>query len=194
MTSYADPETVMERAPETTSKSMSMTKAFAIVGGLLVAIGVAWALTKPDAPAEPATSLNSPPDFSLTDEEAIARFKELETLKIELYRTRDPSLISTVFADDSPSVPVVRRDLRELANAEVTFRSRYRTLRARVRSTNADEIRVEQQVLVEPRLIAKSGRDVTGSGRQAQTVLWVLRRETDTWLVYKTVVLAARKV
>jgi hypothetical protein len=182
------------RAPEPKSKGADPVRVFVILASILVAIGAFFLFTQTDSPpgnkATP-TSANETPDFSLTDAEAIARFKELQALKLRLYRTKDRSLIDDIFTADSPSLRIVEQDLEKLIAESIEFRSSYSTEDLFLQTNEATEIRLRQVVIVRPRLIDSDGLNASSSKSQRQTVLWVLHPEIDEWRIYKTVVTSA---
>jgi hypothetical protein len=178
------------RARESESKGADPVRVFLILAAILVAIGVVFWLTRSDPIADTpanATSTGSP-DFSLTDEEAIARFEELDALKLRAYRTLDSSLLDSIFTSDSPSVDLVEKDFQRLQASGMKFRSGFDTQEVSVLSNDPLEIVIEQLVTVSPRIMDANGNNITRGGRQLQTVSWVLHREVDEWLVYETVV------
>ena len=183
------------RARESESKGADPVRVFLILAAILVAIGVVFWLTRSDPIANTPANATSPtgsPDFSLTNEEAIARFKELDALKVEMYRTQDRSLFDSVFTDDSPSRAIVEKDLDKLSENSIRFESTYQTSDISIQSNQSQEIRLRQSVAVTPRLVNAQGENVSNSKTQHHVVLWVLRPESHEWLVYKTVVVSAK--
>jgi hypothetical protein len=73
--------------------------AVAILAVLLVAL----LLTRSDDKLAPSpVHHQQSTGFALTNSEAIAKFKELNHLRIDVYRSRDPSLITQALTSDSP--------------------------------------------------------------------------------------------
>ena len=167
-------------------RTMNPTKVFAVLAGIVIAVAGVVYLTRDD-PA-PTPTETTQPDFSLTDPEAIARVEELDLLKQRAYRTVDQSLLRTIFTTDSPSLPLVERDFERLQRSGIKFLSTFQTEELHVVLNESDKIVVEQTVVVTPRLLDSTGRDVTDSGPQRQVVNWVLQRSTDVWLIHRTVV------
>ncbi len=176
------------------STRLSPIKGFALVLILLAAAGGIFLLTRP--PELPPTNINpQPADYSLTDAEAITRFHELKRLRDQVYLTRDPSLVGLIYTTDSPQYKSVLSEVRTLARQDVFDKTRFDTQRVVVRSNTSKEIEVLQEVVVHPRFVTESGKDVTASGRvERQNVIWTLRWEQDGWLVYNTVIVEAEPV
>ena len=182
----------LERTPETSSRGISQGWALVIVAGVLVAVGLTWYLTGSSAEPTPIAT-PSPADFSLTDEEAIARFKELEAAKLHAYRRTDPSLLSTIFTSDSPSRRLVERDFKKLEANGVRFRTSFVTTSIELVRNDGGGIVVRQTVIVRPRFL-QGGGDVTTSEPQEQVVDWVIKRQGDQWLVHETLVRDTREL
>lgn len=172
------------------------TKVFVVIASVLVAVGsVVW-LTRPD-PEVASTSetalAQQTPDFSLTDEEAIARVEQLEALKIRAYRALDSSLLGDIFTTHSPSLTLVQRDFDRLRRSGLKFRSAFETEKYSVARNDDSEVVVRQTVTVSPRLVDGEGVDRSSPAReQLQVVDWILHRERDVWLVYETVIRRVR--
>ncbi|MGH2806211.1 MAG: hypothetical protein ACRDKT_02950 [Actinomycetota bacterium] len=159
---------------------------------VLVAIAAVVLLTRPDPAPIPDGSTNDPPDFSLTDTEAIERFRELDTLKLRAYRTRDVTLVASVFSSDSELAKVARREIRNLTRSDVIPRTRFVTRRVEVLDNSDDAIRLLQVVEVYPRFVDEAGNDVTASGRdELQRVEVVLHRDSDEWLLFDALIVSA---
>ena len=184
----------MERAPETSSTGMSQGWALAIVAGVLVTVGLTWYLTGSSAEPTP-TETPTPPDFSLTDEEAIARFKELDQLRQRMYRDRDASLVSVIYADGSPVQKRVLEDLQVLRRDRVLSRTTFETESLRVESTDAGEVKLMQVVVVDPNFVSESGSPVEGSNvTQRLTIEWTLVPQAGEWLLHDSVITDSEKL
>ncbi|MGH2818057.1 MAG: hypothetical protein ACRDJS_06305 [Actinomycetota bacterium] len=168
---------------------LSPAKAFFALLALLVAIGGLFLLTRSSEDPDPSSAPKSD-NFALTDAEAIERFRELESLKIRAYRQTDASLIPKIFTSDSPVRGTVLKEIKELDSTRVTFDTRYETEKTNVESNSTSEIVVRQIVLVYPKFVDESGREVTVNDEpQRQTVDWFLRNVEGEWLLDKTVVI-----
>ena len=183
----------MERAPETTSKGINPATAFAVVAAVLVAIGLTWFFVKPE-PAEPVPpSTPTPADFSLTNEEAIARFNELDQLRIQAYETTDVSLISSFLTTDSPIRRNVESEIARLHRDDVSPEMQIEQKALKI-ITNGDEVQLRQTVILDV-LFSQNGENVTrGGGAERQVILWTLRPESNTWLIYDATIQDARRI
>lgn len=182
----------MERAEDPQPKTgISPIKAFLILAGVLAAIAAAIYLTRPDTPSTTATPTQTP-DFSLTDEEAIGRFHQLDQLKIQMYRDRDFSLIPEIYTRDSKVRGLVEKDLQKLRSDGVLFRTRFGPGIIDMLRSNPDEIVLIQKVVVHPRYVSESGEDLTPSDAdERQTVRVTLHLEDGQWKVFDSVVTEA---
>ena len=175
------------RARDPQSKGADPVRVFLILAAFMTAIGAFLWLTRsdpiPESPAN-ATAPTESPDFSLTDEEAIARFKELDELSQLIYRERDQSLIPEVYIDGSRIAETVRNEVRRMARDGVYSATRFKTLTVEVTINTPSLIRLEQVVVVTPRFMSDSGDEVTGKERaQKQTVKWALKLEGQKWQI-----------
>src|SRR5687768_14513341 len=175
----------MQRAeqPETRRGGLSPLQGFAALVAVLVAIAAVVLLTRPDPAPVPSTTTNDPPDFSLTNPEAIDRFKELDALRLTAYESRDVSLLSQVFHPDSPIQSKVYREIRLLRREGVLSRSTFITRSIRVVSNVSHEVTLTQKVVIDPKFVSESdGQDVTTGGRrELQEIDWILSRRGSVW-------------
>ena len=167
----------------------SPIKAFLIIFALIILTTAIFLMTAngeetTDATRSPST--NSTPDFSLTDEEAIARFEELNDLRLKSYADRDVSLVGLYVTSDGPLNPLVRREIRRLLRANVLDRTTFVTKSLDVSSNDSDEIEITQRVVESPKFIDETGEDVTAERfRELRTVEWILKPEDGIWKVYE---------
>jgi hypothetical protein len=166
---------------------------------LLAVVGVVAAvalLTRTDQPTlPPGAAPPAAPDYSLTNTEALARFKELKQLRDRAYHQRDTSLVENIYLGDSPRRSDAIRELRQLESDHVIDKTRFLTLDVTVVLNRPDEIQLRQKVIVRPKVTDEAGKDVTTGGRvERRTVDWTLRLEDGEWLVYDTVITAAEPV
>lgn len=116
----------------------------------------------------------SEPDFSLTDEEAIARFEELNALHVRAYENADIGLVSQ-FAGPGPFKDQVVGELRQLQKDNVTASPLFETRELRVTSNAPNHIEMRQTVIFDVRFLDESGKDITKeSGRERLVVDWSL--------------------
>ena len=173
---------------------MNPLKVFGVLAALLAAIA-AFALSSrtPEPTSTPAQASTPIVDPSLTDAEAIARFKELKELRDRAYRTRDLALIPRVFTSDSPAMSDVTAEIVQLKADNVLDRTVFRTLSVKVLHSDPDEIVLLQEVVVLPKVTSESGKDVTTGGRaEMRRVRWTLQPQDDEWFVFRTLVVDAK--
>lgn len=171
---------------------LSPGKAFALLIGVIVIIGLIIFLTRPDLPRGTFTYPGNaePPTFELTDAEALARFEELHSLFREGSMERDPSIIDVAMTSDSPLREVALQDIEQLERDRVLDRSRFTTRSADIVENNPNEVVVLQHVEVYPKFVAeRTRREVTRSSPTLDTVRWILRPEIGVWKVYRAIVI-----
>lgn len=173
--------------------------AAAVVLLLMVAMLLTWQLSKPAGPETPTgtTQPGTDPaeDHSLTNEEAISRFKELDALRIQAYMNRDASLVSAYVSKGSPLESVNREEIKQLLRDNVRFRPQLNTRNIRVRVNTPDEIVILHVVIERPRFVSESGEDVSASRRAIlQKIEWTLRSYDGIWKLYDADVLDSEVV
>jgi hypothetical protein len=158
----------------------------AVVGGILL-------LTRKDhATAPPPTNHHQTETFALTDSQAIARFKQLDRLRIRAYKERDLSLIPLTFVDGSKIARTVVKEIKSLLRQSILPKPNFRTVDLAVTSNTAKRIEIKQRVLVGGRFITQSGQDVTApSERQRQTINWILKPVDSDWLISSSLIVRA---
>ncbi|MGH2746498.1 MAG: hypothetical protein ACRDKB_01055 [Actinomycetota bacterium] len=133
----------------------------------------------------PSTNARPAEGFALTDAEAIAKFEELNELRLRALRERDPSLLSLAFTPDSPAGQRVAASIRRLTRDSVLVRTSEETEEVSLSSNDPSEILLLQTVVVTPRFIDEQGKDVTQDPAvERWTVEWTLHRLSDRWLIH----------
>jgi hypothetical protein len=197
----------MQQASEggdTTSPRPSRRAVSPITAALVIAalVGTALAylfLTAPDSPkpAEqkiPAAAQAEEPEV-LTEAEAIAEIKRLDSLRIRMYRTRNLSLLRDLVTSDSPLRKLLRKEIRLLRQENVLSRSTYRSKRFLIQSSSPNSIVIHQTFVYRPRVISEGGRDVTKDRRPLlNQTKWTLHLEEDTWKIFNSELLKSQKV
>ena len=182
----------MDRASDNPPRGMNPIKVFVALLVFLVAVGGAVLLTRPD-PAPPPTATDEP-NFTLTDSEAIARFKELDALRIRAYEERDVSLIDEFLTSDSPIRERVIREITRLRRDGAAPRISLTTEHLSIRSNTGESIELTHTFVWDV-LFTRGGRDVTTrGGKERQVVEWRLQRSGARWLLHDAVVIEARPV
>ena len=168
----------------------------ALVALALIAIGAGVLLfTVPSGAPDRAFNPAPPLDHSLTDEEAIARFRELHGLLEQSVRERDQALVPMILAPGSPMAARTRDAIRELSQNNVRDLSRTTIAEATVISTSDTEIDIQHEGLFFPCFQTEGGQDVTDApGVIRQKMVWTLRRHHGSWLLWDVALKADRLV
>ncbi len=184
------PELVPE--PISPRPGVSPAIAFSMLAILVAVIAAAVFLTRPDTEVQAAATnpTSTSPNFALTNEEAIARFKELSQMLHQAYAMHDPTRLDHLYTDASPVRELAGEELRQLNRDQVSDVSTYKTLRVEVVANTDDSIRLREVVMVKPRFVDRAGKDVTTSksDRIREVVEWTLRPEGGIWLIHDAVV------
>jgi len=154
------------------------------VGALLIAtLYGAWQAVFGNEDPGPVDPGASDPDFSLTDEQAIARFEELNELRIRAYKTADISLVSA-FAGTGPFRAKVVAEIRRLKRDDITASLELGDEQLELLANSTDEIKIQQTADLNIRFFNSKGVDVTSKGRSQRVVIdWTLEPSTQGWLI-----------
>ncbi|CAN5772859.1 hypothetical protein BH18ACT15_BH18ACT15_14070 [soil metagenome] len=173
--------------------SLSPGRAFVILLAALLVLGTAGYIfigdegpaSKPVARGPGGPSESRPGPSRLTNQEAIAKFKELRRVAIEAVKARDASLLSQAFV---PGSPIERRALRvihTLQEDRVKDHSVIRLLKTGVVSKTPTEVHLSNEMLISPCFRRETGEDVTKSpDRIHQFANWTMRRVNGKWLLH----------
>jgi hypothetical protein len=191
MQHVGEPGTPEMKSEDKPSGGLSPVKAFFALLALLVAIGGLFLLTRPTNESNPGAAPRSD-NFALTDAEAIERFKELDARVLSAYEAGDPSLLSGTFTPTSPMKSTAAKELRTLKREGVHSESRFDTRSLSVVSNGESTIQIRQIVVVHPKFVTESGKDVTRNGEvERQTVDWTLHRIESEWLLHRSLIVDA---
>jgi hypothetical protein len=142
--------------------------------------------------------MDAPPDhprsgtFSLTNAQAIAKFRQLNRLRIRAYKQRDLSLVSLAFTAQSQPARTATREIRFLLRKNVLAKPHFRTLNLKVEANDAGSVHIKQSVIVDGRFFTESGRDITAHSQpKRQTINWILTRDGSDWKISSSVVVKA---
>jgi hypothetical protein len=161
---------------------VALLAAVALLGGALFATWQAVAGNDTNNPGG-NTDGGTEPDFSLTDEQAIARFEELDELRVEAYRNADIGLVSD-FAGPGPFKDSVVNEIRGLKRDDIFARLLLTTEEIDVTTNQSDRVVLRQIVIFDVQFIDEKGNDVTrGGGEERFTVNWTLEPFSDKWLI-----------
>lgn len=182
------------RPGPTEPAGLSPVRAFLVVGALATVLGVVFFATREATPSEPPAPARSP-DYSLTDDEAIARFAELHDVFRSASIKRDESLLSVMLTTDSPLERTARAQIRQLVRDGVVDRSRFRQERVDVVLNSPTRIELEQVVTIRPRFLSTATHKPVSTGPSLrQEVRWTLALEDTVWKVYDSQVVASRRL
>ena len=181
----------MERAEES-AKAMNPTRVFLILAGVLAALATFVFLTR-SSPPPASTGETDAPNFSLTDQEALNRFLELDEVRVNALRSRDISLLHEAFVE-GPAYRRLSRSINRLKEQRVFFRSDYARQSVSVISNTEEEIRVRVVENVDPKFISQTGEDLTQGVPEQHTTIWVLRQEQGTWRIYDGILTHVEKI
>ena len=172
---------------------LSPGKAFLLLASLLLVAGAVLYFTKPDPTgAEKHAGLAESEDFALTDEEALARFRELDRLRLLAMHKRDKSLVASILTSDSPLIRLAYRDINRLRHDGIVVDSNFRTIDLHVLNNTAAAIVVEQEVRQNPHFYsARDGKLRNQPRAVLRRIRWTLRREGATWKIYDSDVLSS---
>jgi hypothetical protein len=167
-------------------RAVAIVAAVALLGGALYATWQAASGTDDPEP-DPIGLDESEPDFSLTDEQAIARFEELNERRVQAYETTDLSLVDR-FAGPGPFKDQVVDELRRLRRDKVTAKPLFDTEYLTVTSNTPTRIALEQAVVFDLRFFDESGKDVTTKGNPERFVIdWTMAYFDQGWLLTESV-------
>jgi len=180
------PQTRRDAPDEASGSVLSPLRGFLVLLAVLVAAGVLIVVTKSDDDPPPVT--NTAPattDFSLTDEEAVARFGELNALAWQSALERDQSLLSGIFTESGPTGTRAAKAIRGLLHDDVIDRSRSKTLSVQVVLNEPEEIQLREISRLHPCFETEEGKDVTDAPEIVQrTILWTLKQEQRVWRIH----------
>ncbi|MDP9226958.1 MAG: hypothetical protein M3P18_24560 [Actinomycetota bacterium] len=135
--------------------------------------------------------------FALTDKQAIAKFQELNRLRLRLraYRSRDPSAIGQALASNSPLRSRAYRDITRLRRDHVLDRTHFTTQRLRILVNAPNRVVLRQVELQKPRFVSESGHDLSRSHHAiVVTIDWTLRLNSDLWKIFNSSVVRAHRL
>jgi len=167
-------------------------RAVAILGVGALLIGTLYGVWQAVASNEDPGSIgpaSSEPDFSLTDEQAIARFNDLRDTALQATRNQDVSLILSVFTETSPMKNRLEAEVQRLKQNGVQERSEFERLDLTVTQNSPSFISLLEITDYFPCFKNESGNDVT-VGPQAirQEVEWTLALDGDQWLIEDSII------
>jgi hypothetical protein len=148
----------------------------------------------PDAPPTRSDSGAGAP--TLTDEEAIDRYLELEEFVVQAYHDVDATLLPLIYTSDSPTAGLVRKELRDLREDSAKLVLTYQTEEIEVLSNSRDEIILRQELIVKARLRPVGDVKVRARYHDLRRVVRsVLRyQEPNGWLIHSATAIDSERV
>jgi hypothetical protein len=169
-------------------------RVFLVLMTVLVVVGAVVFFTSNDPAPEPMPTQSTSPDYSLTDAEAIARFKELHATLLTSYRQRDASLLDSYLTADSPLRARASKEIRQLLRDEVLDRAKIETLKLRVVRNDADDITLRHTTVENPHFVSEGGENVTSFNKPIlQVTDWTLRLDESLWKIFESDVVRSRR-
>jgi hypothetical protein len=163
----------------------------ALVGIIAGAIIFTRDTGAPDAP--PTNNTGAP--ATLTDEEAIDRYLELEQLGLQAYRTRDLGLLSHIFTPDGESYRRAADEIRRLRRQDIRMFPEFTTQQLMVVSNGGTRIRLRQVVIFDARFENEKGEDITEPKPAHRQVVDIrLKLVGESWLIDDSIVVESRPV
>lgn len=173
---------------EDRTPGISPVRAFFLLGAVAAIVPLTVLATRPEAaPTQPPPPRE--PDYSLTNEEAIAEFERLNAQLMAAYRERNIALAEAIFTSDSPMLPRVRKEIRTLLRTDTISLTRFRDVATSVTTNHPDSVVVKRIELLYPRFETETGQDARAAGEpQRQEVEWTLRLQAARWLLHEAVI------
>jgi hypothetical protein len=168
----------------------SPLKAFVIILALIILTTAIFLLAAngEESPNATPTESDSPPDFSLTDEEALARFEELKGALVEGIRQRDPTLVSAVTTTDGPTRPRILEEISRLQDQGVIDSGAVETVSLSIIERGPESIVLTESVHLRPCFRTESGEDITDADSLVlQVGEWTMEFDGTKWLLHDAV-------
>ncbi|MGH2749371.1 MAG: hypothetical protein ACRDK3_00595 [Actinomycetota bacterium] len=166
---------------------VAIAVALAMLGGALYATWQTLATSgrESERNGEPGAGA-SEPDFSLTDEEAIATFERLYATSASAIREQDPSLLSTVLTDGGPVYQRAQSQIAGLKKDGIEDASEFQIVDSVIDTNESDEIRLDVTFHLLTCFLNEQGKDVTKGPRALeQDSQWTLIVEDSRWQIHQ---------
>jgi len=172
---------------------VAVAVALAMLAGLVIV--AVRSVTGSEAEPTPEDGIgDADPDFSLTDEEAIERFEQLNELRVQAYEGADIGLVSE-FAGTGPFKTQVVDELRQLKLDDTTASLVLETEELQVTSNRPDEITLQETVIFDIRFLDEAGKDITTKGGPERFVVdWTLEYFNQGWLITESDAIEAEPI
>jgi hypothetical protein len=135
----------------------------------------------------------TPPDHSLTDAEAIARFKELDAVRLAMFDRGDRKMIDHVFVVPGPAAKRAAQGLAQLRRQNLTLHHPvYRILDVQVTSNSPEEIKLRQVLILRTQTRPSRGQVAADERLRRQVVTWTMKTLDGSWFIFDGAVRKAR--
>jgi hypothetical protein len=167
----------------------------AVLTGILVLTLLTHRTVVPGAKQQRQQRSEQSGSFALTNEEALAKFRELNGLRLQAYAERDPSVIAQILAANSPLRPKAYSDIARLHRDRVMDRTHFSTRGLRVLANGPNKVVLRQVEVQKPRFVSESGHDLSQSHHPiVVTIDWTLRRNGYVWRIFDSSVVRAHRL
>lgn len=178
--------------------ALSPVVVFVALVTLVAAITGAVLLTRETPPPPPGPSpggsATPTPDHTLTDEEAITRFKELDALRIRALEERSVQLLRSIFTPNSPAFERGRKSIKNLLRSEVVVDDLWDLRSVRVTSNSSTEVGLRVRGLSDARFFDEDGNEVTDQAQLERRVVSCSMRLVTEWLLHDCRVTEAQAI
>lgn len=182
-----DEQTETRAAANVSRPGRSPIVVFVVLLALVLAVAVGAVVTRKSPEADATAPPIEHTNFALTDAEAIARFKELNSLLLRSYRRRDVSLVDTYLVPDSPLYKRAVQEIDKLLSDGVRDKAVFEGEVDRVLSSSPDSIVIRHRTIEYPHFVSENGRDVTASPHPiVEIVDWTMRQDSGTWRLFNS--------
>lgn len=152
---------------------------------VLIAVGVFLARVDNEVQAAATQPAATQPNFALTNEAAIARFKDLSSSINEAYKNRDMTALELFLTDDSPLRERGEKEIRQLIRDGVVAVPVFERRSIEIVSNAPDEIVIREVSVDSSRFKSESGKDLTQNPRDILRVVeWTLQLDGSTWKIF----------
>ena len=168
-------------------RAVAIVAALALLGGVLYGTWQAVAGTDDPEP-DPIGLGRSEPDFSLTDEQAVATFEKLYSTSASAIRNRDQSLLPIALTDGGPVFERAQDQITQLKEDGVTDASSFEIIDSRVTANATNEVALRITFRLNTCFLDDEGNDVTKGPRTLeQDSDWTLQVEDSRWQIHQGV-------
>ncbi|HJR44867.1 MAG TPA: hypothetical protein VJ927_04625, partial [Actinomycetota bacterium] len=172
--------------------ALSPAVAFAVLVITLAAILAAFGIfdrrgsDREPTPAPAPTATPTEEDLSLTDAEAIARFEDLDALRIRALEDRDLTRLGETFTPTSPMAERVTRTVLSLRRQNTIVQEHWDLRQVEVLSNGTADVEIGAIAISDVTFTTEEGDEVTGRARREERTLeCTLHLVGDAWLLHE---------